>query len=134
MHTTNYSNTLILVSEDCDAPAGQVPGRAGTVAALQYEMLKDAPYTMTSDDLVFEVHAHRTGIAEAGREAARAVFFSKGQPCLRASPLVKTYGWGVHHDDKQRVALVDTRSARYAELIEDDSVTKVNGMRSKRAR
>ena len=36
---------------------------------------------------------------------ARKQFFSKGQPCFRASPLTKQLGWGVHCDKNGKVAL-----------------------------
>jgi Family of unknown function (DUF6157) len=63
----------------------------------------------------------------------RAVFFSKGQACLRASPLVKQYGWGVHHDAKGRVALIAAESPEYAALSASHRLTRVPGMRSSRA-
>lgn len=132
MHTTNYTNTLIQVSPDCPAGAGTVPPKPGTVAAMQYERLVAAPYAMTSDDLLFGIFADRNGVPAAERPAARAAFFSKGQPCLRSSPLVKTYGWGIHHDSKGRVALVGAETAEYAALSERDDVTVLQGMRSKR--
>lgn len=133
MHTTNYANTFIAVSPDTVATAGRVPEKAGSVAALQWAMIHAAPYTYTSDDVIFAVHAERKEIAEADRAAARAAFFSKGQPCLRSSPLVKTHGWGVHHDDKGRVALVGRDSAAYAAMSARQDLTIVAGMRSKRA-
>jgi len=65
--------------------------------------------------------------------AERERFFSKGQPCFRASPLTKRYGWGVHSDAEGKVALVGCSSAEYLEFIADDSVVKKKAMRSKRA-
>lgn len=132
MHATNYFDTLILVSPDGPAAKGLAPPKPGTVAALQYERLLAAPYALTSDELIFGIHADRQGVKEAEREAARALFFSKGQPCLRSSPLVKTYGWGIHHDAGGRIALVGAESLRYRELGENQAVSKVHGMRSQR--
>lgn len=132
MHTTNYYNTLILVSPDSAVEAGTAPPKPGTVAALQYERLTAAPYSMTSDDLIFGVHADRNGVPAAERDTARAAFFSKGQPCLRSSPLVKSYGWGVHHDGDGRVAIFGAETPEYRRLAEDPAVAKVNGMRSQR--
>lgn len=131
-HTTNYFDTLILTSPDCPAGEGTVPPKPGTVAAMQYEGLMSAPYSRTSDDLLFEVFAERNGIPEGDRVEARTVFFSKGQPCLRSSPLVKTYGWGVHHDSAGRVAIYGAESAQYRDLVERDDVAKLVGMRSQR--
>jgi hypothetical protein len=87
---------------------------------------------MTSDDLLFDVHAERTGIGEGEREAARAGYFSKGQACLRASPLVKTMGWALHHDEHGRVGLVNPASAEFEALMARDDITKLSGMRLKR--
>ncbi|WP_298711512.1 DUF6157 family protein [Micrococcus sp. 2A] len=44
----------------------------------------------------------------------REAFFAKSQACLRASPLGKRHGWGLHHDAEGRVALVPLGSARCA--------------------
>jgi hypothetical protein len=132
-HTTNYRDTFITVSPDCPAMEGTVPPKPGTVAALQHERLLASPYTMTSDDLLFGVFADRNAIAEKDRAAARSAFFSKGQPCMRSSPLVKTYGWGVHHDAKERVAIYPLGSPQYDALAEGKAKSVVAGMRSKRA-
>lgn len=133
MHTTNYFDTIILPSPDCSAAAATLPAKPGAVAALQYERLAANPYTFTSDDLQFDIHADRKEIAADDRGSARMEFYSKGQPCLRASPLVKTLGWALHHDSQGRVALVDPAGATFADLMTRDEITKLSGMRSKRA-
>ena len=133
MHSTNYRNTLITVSPDTSADQAHIPDRPGTIAALQYALLANHPYAMTSDDLIFEVHAIRSGIDEAKRQEARTQFFSRGQACLRSSPLVKQFGWGIHHDDSGRIALVAIGSPEYEALLERSDVSVVSGMRSKRA-
>ncbi len=133
MHTTNYRSTLILPSPDSTASTATPPPKPGTVAAMQHERLAEAPYGLTSDDLIFGIHADRAEVDAAGRDAARADYFSKGQPCLRSSPLVRSYGWALHHDAEGRVALVDPADSTFAALTADPDVTKVYGMRSKRA-
>ena len=129
-HSTNYFDTLIEVSPDSGAVEARVPRKAGSVAAMQYEMVSGAPYQHTSDDVIFAVHASRKGIAPTA--AARAAFFSRGQACFRASPLVKTHGFGVHSDAKGRIALYGVETAQYQDLKADPDVIKVAGMRSKR--
>lgn len=131
MHTTNYTDALILPSADCGA-VGRVPDKAGTIAALQYELLTATPYQLTSDDLLLEVTARRGNVAANARAALRQALFSKGQPCLRASPLVKTYGWAIHHDAQSRVAVVSPDDPGFAALMSDPTVDKVAGMRSRR--
>lgn len=133
MYSTNYTDALILPSEDCRAERATPPGKPGTIAALQYDMLAAAPYQYTSDDLLIAVEASRKSVAEADRPALAAAFHARGQACLRASPLVKTHGWALHHDSDARVALVDPESATFAKLAGDPAITQVRGMRSRRA-
>lgn len=128
MHTTNYTDTFIAVAPDCPATAAEAPPERepATVARLQYEMLRDAPYRHTSDDVVHASQGERRGID-------RETFFSTGQACLRSSPLVKRYGWGLHHDAEGRVALVPVESGEYREHLADTGLTQLAGMRSRRA-
>jgi len=131
-HTTNYHNTFIQVSPDSAAMVGTAPTRAGTVAAMQYERLLAAPYTLTSDELLFGINADRRGLTGDDRKATEVEFFAKGQPCMRASPLVKTYGFGVHHDEKGRVAIYPVEGDQYAQFVASDHIENIKGMRSKR--
>ena len=136
MHTTNYANTFIEVAEDCQLDAAVAPPEKvpPTVARMQYEALIDAPYRFTSDDLVFGVHAARASVPDSDRDTARAAYFSKGQPCLRSSPLAKAYGSGFHFDTDGRVALVAAGSQRYAELAAADGLNHLRAMRRSRAK
>ncbi|WP_243229719.1 DUF6157 family protein [Microbacterium sp. CIAB417] len=133
-HTTNYRATFIEVAEDCptdhatEPPAGDPP----TIAALQYRLIAEEPYAHTSDDVVFAVHALRRGM-DPDDSAAREEFFSKGQPCLRSSPLGKRYGWGILSDEQGRVALVARESQTYAALAADPALGHTRAMRSRRA-
>lgn len=134
--TTDYVATFIQIAADCPAEAAEVPparGEKKTVALLQYELIAGAPYRYTSDDVLFEVHAIRHEIPDDERDEQRAAFFAKDQACLRSSPLGKRYGWGIHHDQQGRVALVAVESERYRTLADDPSVTQLSAMRSKRA-
>lgn len=136
MKTTNYSNTFIEIAEDSNATEGEIPparGKSKSVANLQYEMLHGHPYEFTSDDVLFAVHAERKEIPTAERAEAREIFFSKGQPCFRASPLTKRYGWGVHSDTEGKIAIYGVGSEEYERFVADESVAKKKAMRSKRA-
>lgn len=136
MGTTNYTQVFIQVAEDCPVEAAEVPAAGNkepTVASLQHELLARRPYDLTSDDLLFEVHAVRKGVPEADLNGERQAFFAKSQACLRASPLGKRYGWGLHHDEQSRVALVPLGSERYQELANDPTIKQLKAMRSKRA-
>ena len=135
-HTTNYTDTFIAVAEDTKAVEGQAPPTKDvpTVAQLHYELLAEHPYTLTSDDLLFAVHARRQAIADEDREAERHRFFSEGQPCLRSSPLGKTYGWGTHHDADGKVAFYAMDSPEYERLSNDPNLRHVKAMRAARAK
>lgn len=134
-HSTNYTNTFISVAEDCPVSKAEIPPQKGdekTVANLQFDMVYDNPYKYTSDELIFDIHAKRKGIGKAELNAEQETFFSKGQPCLRSSPLAKRYGWGIHHDDKSRVAIYPIESKEYKQLSTDKSTAQTKAMRSSR--
>lgn len=132
-HSTNYINALILPAPDCPAATAGIPAKPGSIAALQYHYIRDAPYVHTSDDVISAVQAARKNIPEDEIDDFRTVYFSKGQPCMRASPLTKTLGWAIHHDANARVALVDPASGRFAELVADPAIKTYPAMRNKRA-
>lgn len=134
MHTTNYTNTFIEVADDCRAAVGAPPPekQAPTVARMQFDLIGGSPYAYTSDDVLFAVYAARNAIPPEELDARRAEFFSKGQACLRASPLAKTYGWGIHHDGEGRVAIYPRGSAEYERLRSDSSLRQLKAMRSAR--
>jgi hypothetical protein len=98
IHTTNYFNTFIEIADDCPTEVGEMPPikqEAITVANIQFEMVSKNPYKFTSDDVLFQVFAIRKDLTKSEYKEAREQFFSKGQPCFRASPLTKRYGWGM---------------------------------------
>ncbi|MCA9834363.1 MAG: hypothetical protein KC435_10470 [Thermomicrobiales bacterium] len=132
--TTNYFNTLIVVADDSPTDHAVVPDLTkGSVAAQQYVMITDHPYTYTSDDVIFARVAAKEAISVEAMADAQGEYFQKGRACLRASPLPKQYGWGVHHDAEGKIALVAMDSPEYAALVADDSVTKTKAMRRSRA-
>jgi hypothetical protein len=133
LKSANYFNTFITASADCPATAGIEPANRNSVAGLQYALLRGEPYSLTSDDLLFEVYARRQGIDDHKREIARAALFSKPQACLRASPLVKQYGWGLHHDARGRVAVYGVETDAYRRLAARDGLKLVPGMRNRRS-
>ncbi|WP_407150169.1 DUF6157 family protein [Bradyrhizobium sp. ORS 86] len=139
LYTTNCVNTFIRVAEDCPVHTGEEPQPRGgnpTVATLQYQMIAAAPYKYTSDDVVFATSAAGRALgakaAKQERTRAREMFFSRGQACMRASPLGKRFGWGVHADAEGRIAIYAVDSKRYQALAADAKLTQVRAMRSKR--
>ena len=136
IHTTNYQNTFIEVADDSPASQGQVPplkGESKTAAGIQFEMISKNPYKYTSDDVLFHVFAERKELTEKELEEARKQFFSKGQACMRASPLTKRYGWGIHNNDEGKVAVFAVESDSYEKLKNDKNLKTVKAMKSGRS-
>lgn len=133
-----YYDTFIAVAPDYDGPGGKVPAARATptVAQMQYDMLIDAPFTHTQEDVLFDIWAERQGMSELAndeRAALRDEFFAKGRACLRASPLTKTHGWGVVFDSDGRAALVAADSPEYFTYLDDPDLTIVHAMRTSRS-
>lgn len=133
-HTTNYINTFIQIAEDCPVSQAQIPPekKEKTLANLQYEHISKDPYQYSSDDIIFECYAFKNDISESEKQDKRNIFFSKGQACLRSSPLAKRYGFGIHHNKEGKVAIYPVESEEYQKLSNDPSVTKTKAMRCKR--
>jgi hypothetical protein len=136
-HTTNYINTFIGVAEDCPVTTAEIPPKKGeekTAAVIQFEMVYNNPYQFTSDDVVFQVFAEKNKIKSKSQLISeREKFYSKGQPCLRSSPLTKRYGWGVHNNAEGKVAIFAMESSEYKKFSKDKGLAHTKAMRSKRA-
>jgi hypothetical protein len=135
VHTTNYFDTFIEVAEDTKASCGIKPiSKNGkkTIAEIQYELLINNPYQFTSDDVLFQVFAWKNDLTATEYKQARKQFFSKGQPCLRASPLTKNYGFGIHANNNGKIAIYGMETEEYAQLQKDAKLTKVKAMRTSR--
>lgn len=133
--STNYYNTFIEIAEDCPVKEGEMPpikGEKKTVANLQFEMLYENPYRYTSDEVLFGVFAIRKEFTKGEMDDQRDHYFSKGQPCFRASPLTKRYGWGIHSNDEGKIAMYGVETKAYQEFLKDGKVAKTKAMRSKR--
>jgi len=126
-HSTNSTDTFVAIAEDSPVTHAEIPPDRDpkSVARIEYEMLVDAPYRYTSDDVLYAANGARRGIS-------REAFFARGQACFRASPLTKRYGWGVHSDGEGRIAIYPAESPEYAALAADSAVKQVRAMRSSR--
>lgn len=131
-HSTNYFDTFIEVAEDTKANTGTEPPKKNkkTIAEMRLEIIKKHPYKYTSDDVLFQVYADRNDLTKAEYEKARELFFSKGQACFRASPLTKTYGFGIHNNSEGKIALYGMESTEYQFLSNDIKTKKVKAMKS----
>ncbi len=129
-HTTNYTKTLIEIAEDSPVSASVIPvvkNDKKTIANYQYEKLSKHPLKYTSDELLFEIFAERNDISSLELEEEKENYFSKGQACLRTSPLAKKNGFGIFHNQNSKIKLVPVESEEYQELLNDDIVVKVIG-------
>ena len=126
-HTTNYADTFIAISEDCPAQTAEIPPAKEPKSAVrqEYDMLSGHPYQYTSDDVIYETKGKPKGIS-------REDFFSKGQPCFRASALTKRYGWGIHSDKDSKIAIYAMESQEYRRLAEDGRIKQLRAMRNGR--
>jgi len=135
LHSTNYYNTFILVADDCPVSKAEIPAVKNdtrTAAVIQFELVSKHPYKYTSDDVLFQVFAEKKDLTKAEFKHAREAFFSKGQACLRASPLTKRYGWGVHSNAEGKIAIFACESPHYEKLAADKKLKVVKAMKSSR--
>jgi hypothetical protein len=136
----NYLETLIAVADDCPVHTSVEPALRGgkkTVAVLQYELLSEQPFRLTQEDVLFLSWLHRQpGFQDKSEDEVatlRDAFFAKDQPCLRASPLPKKYGFGLLCDAEGRVALCPVESEEYKTHLQGGKVKVLKAMRSSRA-
>ncbi len=133
--TTNYYNSFIEVADDTKAIASKIPiskNVSKTIAEMQYEILINHPYKYTSDEILFQIFASRNKIAISEYDDARNQFFSKGQPCLRTSPLAKTYGFGIHFDIDGKVAIYGMETEEYQQFLNDPKIKKIKSLNSRK--
>ncbi|MBS4201788.1 hypothetical protein KHA93_19475 [Bacillus sp. FJAT-49732] len=131
----SYKNTLITISADSKVTSAKVPVAKNdkpTIASIGYDLIKNNPYKYTQDDVQFKTYLIKNQIEEVNVDELREQFFSKPKACFRASPLVKTYGWGIHYNEEGKVAIYDAESDAYQQLFDREDITKQKGMRSKR--
>ena len=132
IRTTNYFDTFIEVADGTKVNCGTQPPSKDrkTIAEMQHELISKNPYKYTSDDISFHIYAKRNDLTKSEYKQARELFFSKGQPCLRTSPLTKKYGFGVHCDNNGKVALYGMETNEYQQFLVDTKLKKVKAMNS----
>ncbi|MFT4075419.1 MAG: DUF6157 family protein [Asticcacaulis sp.] len=129
------TNAFIRIADDSTATMGVVPPEKPgkpTVARMHYELLSEHPYEYDLDSFNFEIYCRRNDIPQAERDSHREAFFSKGHPCMRASPLTKTHGFGAHYNGAGKIAIYPVDSIAYQKLLNDPENRVEMAMRSKR--
>lgn len=109
-----------------------IKGEEKSIANIQFEMISQNPFKYNSDDILFHCFATKKGLKKDELKTERALFFSKGQPCFRSSPLTKRYGWGINSNEEGKVALFGVETDEYKKLVNDKKLKIVKAMRSKR--
>ncbi len=107
------------------------------MAASQYAMLVGAPGRWTQEDVQLASSPGirgRDDLSNEDIEGLRREYFAGPRACLRASPLPKTFGWGLHYDAEGRITLHAVDSEDYARLSNDPALTQLGAMRSGRSR
>lgn len=134
-----YIHTFIKISDDCPVGESEIPvARKGNKPAhlIQYELLKENPYRFGHEELVFEVFVRQKEIPAAVLETdagkIKEELFSKGHPCLRASALIKRYGFGAHYNEYGKIAIYPMESEEYLVFITNKDIKLLAGMRTKR--
>jgi hypothetical protein len=131
----HITNTFIRIADDSSAPMGIVPPAKGderTIARLHYDILSESPYEYDLDAFNFEVYCRKNHISPERRDNYRDAFFSKNHPCMRASPLTKTYGFGAHYNNAGKIAIYPVDSVAYSKFLTDPDITVEMAMRSRR--
>ncbi len=136
--SVNYYSTFISVADDCPVDVAQVPpsvaGRT-TAAQVHLQLACDEAGSYTQEQILFRAYLNAKGLEPAehpeGGQTWEA-FFSKGQACLRTSPLAKRYGWGFYFDDAGRATAVAVESEQYARMVNDPQLRQLKAMRSSR--
>ncbi len=139
MKDSNYYSTFIAVADDSKATEARVPkprGTSKTAAEVQFEMMHQHPNRYTQEDVLFAIWRNRQHDepTDGELELQRFQFFEKPQPCLRTSPLAKTYGWGIAFDNNGKTSLCAVESDEYRRYLEDKDLQQLKAMRSKRAK
>jgi len=133
----DYLDTFVRVAADSTAVTGVEPatGPRLTVARAQFEMIAADPYRWRQTDVLVLTSAGLRGRDDLPpHEVARLreEWLSRPQACMRASPLPKTHGWGLHMDGEGRVALLAVGSPGYVRLSADPALTQLQAMASRR--
>ena len=134
----NYYNTFIAVAPDTSVKVGTVPVAHGeeVYRGPGVRAHSAQPYTYTQEEVQFAVHVQRQSVPPAELRARRVElwneFFSKPLACMRASPLPKSYGWGLHFNEEGKVALVAVESPEYQRLSNNNTIEQTRALRSRR--
>lgn len=117
------------MAKDCERLQSCIPesrGERPTIASAEYEMIANNPYRYTSDEVLFVIWSKRKGVPRNDENWEK--FFSAGRACLRASPLVKQYGFGLHFDQDGKVALYGVESAEYERFANDPDIRQLRAL------
>jgi hypothetical protein len=135
----SYTNTFIKVADDCPLNKSEIPVSKKDKKPLhliQYELLKQNPYKFDHEGLIYEVYVRQKeipeNVLEKEAEKIKTELFSKGHPCLRASALMKRYGFGAHYNEEGKIAIYPMESEEYKTLMADKGIKVLSAMKTKK--
>jgi hypothetical protein len=131
---TGYTNTFITIAPDCPTAESVPPANPASIAGLEYALLMESPYGLTGDELIFAVYLrHKKIDRRTNLDVVKAAVFSKPHPCLRASMLPKRYGWGVHYDERGRIALYGAETNEYRRFTACERLKIIPAIRNRKS-
>ncbi|MCG8808861.1 hypothetical protein G1K66_09070 [Tenacibaculum finnmarkense] len=114
----SLENTLIITAnsstKESQVPKSKTANK--TVVVALYEVLKNNPYKFKQYDLFYEVHIN---ILSKNEEDLKLDTYK-----LQRSELCSLLGWGIHGNKEGEIALIDSQSKLYEELLSDSSIVK----------
>jgi hypothetical protein len=113
---------LITISEDSPTDRSIVPENKRTISYIKYDLLISNPYTYSEREFFQEVH-----FVIRGKKHLRIENYN-----LKRMTLAKKYGWGVHVDLNEKIAIIPSESPLYNQLLNDISVIKLRAYRNNR--
>jgi len=119
-----HREELIEVAEDCPVdhavePPGGKPNKIR--ARVAYEILSECPYRYTEIEFF-----HELDVVRRNRPNAKIESYS-----IKRSPLVQSYGWGIHRNAQGKLGLVAMESDGYREL--QGSIKRTRSYRKSKA-
>jgi hypothetical protein len=113
---------LIKISEDSPTKKSLKPENENSVEAIKFDVLINHPYEYTEMEFFKEVHFNRRG-----KKHLKIETYS-----LKRLGLAKKYGWGVHINAEEKIAIVPCESEKYKILLNDHKVKISNAYRNKK--
>ena len=121
--STSAREELIEIAADSRVMRSKEPNDGGnekTVARISYEVLSENPYKFSEREFYHEVHVVRRKRPDLKIDSYK----------IQRLALVKEFGWGIHRNSDEKLALVAYESERYKELLANPLVKRTKASRN----